>query len=279
MEVINSKARMSEMCSKSPRPLGLVPTMGFLHRGHLALITQAREENSTLAVSIFVNPTQFGPEEDYSSYPRNIERDLALLDKEGADFVFIPTVEEMYPLGFTTGVEVNDLSNCFEGEYRPTHFRGVATAVTKLFNIASPNRAYFGQKDGQQVAIIRRMCVDLDMEVEIIVAPTVRDPDGLAMSSRNVYLTKEQRSAATTLYTALCYARDIWAKGERNSEYLKNAVLFILRSEPKIDVVDYVSVVNSTTLQVLDQIEGSAMVLVAARIGKTRLIDNILLTS
>ena len=277
MEVVYSKAQMSQLCGKASRPLGLVPTMGYLHQGHLSLVRQARKENDTLAVSIFVNPSQFGPQEDYAAYPRDMERDLNLLAKQGTDLVFAPTVEEMYPQGFDTWVEVAGLAQRLEGEHRPGHFRGVATAVAKLFNIVRPDRAYFGQKDGQQTAVIKRMAIDLDLGVEIVVVPTVREPDGLAMSSRNVYLTTEQRQAATVIYKALCYAKDLWGKGERDGERLRREVRLILEDQPQVDKIDYVSVADATTLDELDKVEDSAMVLVAVRIGKARLIDNVIL--
>ena len=277
MEVVYSKAQMSQLCGKASRPLGLVPTMGYLHEGHLSLVRRARNESDTLAVSIFVNPSQFGPTEDYAAYPRDMERDLNLLAKQGTDLVFAPTVEEMYPQGFDTWVEVAGLSKRLEGEHRPGHFRGVATAVAKLFNTVRPDRAYFGQKDGQQAAVIKRMAIDLDMGVEIVVVPTVREPDGLAMSSRNVYLTTEQRQAATVIYKALCYAKDLWGKGELDGEHLRREVRRILKDEPQVDKIDYVSVADATTLEELDHVEDSAMVLVAVHIGKARVIDNVAL--
>ena len=277
MEVVRNKAQMSELCGKASRPLGLVPTMGYLHEGHQSLVKRARKESDTLAVSIFVNPTQFGPQEDYAAYPRDMERDLELLAKEGTDLVFAPTVEEMYPRGFDTEVEVAGLAQRLEGEHRPGHFRGVATAVAKLFNIVRPDRAYFGQKDGQQTVVIKHMAIDLDMGVKIVVVPTVREPDGLAMSSRNVYLTPEQRRGATVVYKALCYAKDLWEKGEGDGERLRREVRRILKDEPQVNKVDYVSVADANTLEELDHVEDSAMVLAAVRIGKARLIDNVVL--
>ena len=203
MQVLKTRRQMTGACRTSDHPLGLVPTMGALHEGHLALVRQARKDNSTLAATIFVNPSQFGPQEDLSAYPRDLDRDLALLREEGVYLVFTPSVDEIYPPGFNTWVDVAGLGDRLEGAHRPGHFRGVATVVAKLFNIISPDRAYFGQKDGQQAAIIRKMARDLDLGVEVVTVPTVRDSDGLALSSRNAYLTEEQRRAAPVVYRAL----------------------------------------------------------------------------
>ena len=203
------------------RPLGLVPTMGALHEGHLALVRRAKQENRTLAATIFVNPTQFGPEEDLQQYPRDLERDLDLLRTEGVDLVYTPGVEEVYPTGFNSWVEVTGLGDRLEGAHRPGHFRGVATVVTKLFNLIQPDRAYFGQKDGQQTAIVRKMVKDLDFGLDIVVVPTVRDSDGLALSSRNVYLTPEQRRAAPVIYRSLCAASHLWSNGVRDGDRLE----------------------------------------------------------
>ncbi len=277
MEIVSNKAQMSRLCQKVSRPLGLVPTMGYLHEGHLSLVKRARSENKTLAVSIFVNPTQFGPHEDLDTYPRDMERDLELLAKEGTDLVFAPTAGEMYPPGFDTWVEAGRIALSLEGERRPGHFRGVTTVVTKLLNIVRPDRAYFGQKDGQQAAVINHLAADLDMGVEIVVAPTVRESDGLAMSSRNMYLTLEQRRAAPVIYKALSHARELWQRGERSGECLRQEVRLILEKEPLIENIDYVSVVDAATLEEIDQVEIPAMVSVAVRIGKARLIDNVML--
>ena len=257
--------------------LGLVPTMGYLHKGHLALVRRARAENGTLVVSIFVNPSQFGPSEDFGGYPRNMERDLALLSAEGVDMVFVPSAEEIYPPGFDTWVEVGTVAQRLDGEHRPGHFRGVATVVAKLFNIVRADKAYFGQKDGQQVAVIKRMVSDLNIAVDIVAVPTVRDPGGLALSSRNVYLTPEQRSAAPIIYRALCRARRLWEEGEESGERLRREVRHILEGEPLIEKIDYVSVADASSLEELDVIQRPAIVSVAVLMGKTRLIDNILL--
>ncbi len=251
--------------------------MGYLHQGHLALVRLARSENAALAASIFVNPTQFGPGEDLPTYPRDMDRDLALLKKEGADLVFAPSVGEMYPQGMNTWVEVQGLSQRLEGEYRPGHFRGVATVVAKLLNIVRPDRAYFGQKDGQQTAVVKRLVKDLNMGVDVVVVPTVREADGLAMSSRNVYLSEEERRAASVLYHALRGAKRLWEGGQHDGEMLRGAVRRVLEKEPLVGKIDYVSVADLATLEELDTATIPAMVSVAAWLGKTRLIDNVLL--
>ena len=260
-----------------PRPLGLVPTMGALHEGHLALVRRARAENATVAASIFVNPTQFGPQEDLATYPRDMERDLALLESEGVDLVYAPTPEEVYPPGFDTWVEPGALADRLEGAVRPGHFRGVATVVTKLFNVIAPDRAYFGQKDGQQLAVIRQLVRDLNLGVEIVAVPTVRAADGLALSSRNAYLTPEQRAAAPVIYRALSEARELWLNGEQDAETLRKAARNILEAEPLIQEIDYVSVADATSLVELERVDGPAMLSTAVMLGKTRLIDNVLL--
>jgi len=263
----------------SGESLGLVPTMGHLHDGHLELVRQARAANGTVAVSIFVNPTQFGPDEDMLTYPRDVERDRALLEEAGCDLLFYPAVEEMYPPG---GADIHvvpgKLADVLEGASRPGHFRGVATVVAKLFNIVQPERAYFGQKDGQQLVVIRRMVRDLDFPVEIVPVPTVREPDGLAMSSRNTYLNERERSAATVLYRALMRAQELHLEGEQDAELLRAAMSDVLASEP-LAAADYVSVADPETLEELVLVDSEAMVSLAVRIGQTRLIDNVLLGS
>ncbi len=256
--------------------LGLVPTMGFLHEGHLALVRRARAENEAVAVSIFVNPTQFGPGEDLARYPRDLPRDLRLLEDAGVDLVFAPEASEMYPPGFSTAVEVGEVTRGLEGAVRPGHFRGVATVVCKLFNIVQAERAYFGQKDAQQAVVIQRMARDLNFPTEVVVVPTVREPDGLALSSRNTYLSAEERAAAPVLYRALESARLAWEQGERDAEALRRHVHATLAREPRAEV-DYVSVADPRTLVELDRVDGEALVLLAVRIGRTRLIDNLLL--
>jgi len=257
--------------------VGLVPTMGALHAGHLSLVRRARSETDAVIATIFVNPTQFGPGEDLTSYPRDLPHDLAMLEDAQVDLVFTPSPEIMYPPGFQTFVEVTGVSQGLEGEHRPNHFRGVATVVAKLFILIQPDRAYFGQKDAQQVAVIRRMVSDLNFPLEVVVCPTVREPDGLAMSSRNVYLSPEQRQAATVLFRALTAAQDRFATGERNPERLRRVMLDVLQAEALAEP-EYVSVADAETLRELDAtLEGAALLSMAVRIGRTRLIDNLLL--
>lgn len=255
---------------------GLVPTMGALHRGHLSLVERACRENAHVAVSIFVNPTQFAPGGDFDRYPRPLERDLQLLEPYDVKLVFAPSNEEIYPPNFQTYVTVEEITKPLEGAMRPGHFRGVATVVTKLFNIAQPDRAYFGQKDAQQVAVIKQMTRDLNIPVEIIVGETQRQADGLAMSSRNAYLSPDERKAAVVLYRALSAARDAWTRGERGGENLRAAMREVLKQEPRAQV-DYVSAADPNTLQELDVIENGVLLSLAVRIGATRLIDNFLL--
>lgn len=275
MQTLSTNFATTEYVHSCPRPLGLVPTMGALHEGHLALVRRARAENATVAASIFVNPTQFGPQEDLATYPRDMERDLALLEAEGVDLVYAPSAEEVYPPGFDTWVEPGALAERLEGAARPGHFRGVATVVTKLLNVVAPDQAYFGQKDGQQLAVIRQLVRDLNLGVEIVAVPTVRDADGLALSSRNAYLTPEQRAAAPVIYRALSEARNLWLGGEGNAATLRSAVRCILEAEPLIEAIDYVSVADSTSLLELVRVDGPAMVSTAVRMGRTRLIDNV----
>jgi pantoate--beta-alanine ligase len=258
--------------------VGFVPTMGYLHAGHISLVEAARRENSVVAVSIFVNPTQFGPNEDFTRYPRDTDRDLAMLQEAGVDWVFMPTVEEIYPQGFSTYVEVREVTARLEGEMRPGHFLGVATVVAKLFNVVQPTRAYFGQKDAQQVAVIRKMVADLTFPLQIVVGAIVREPDGLAMSSRNIYLNPEERKAARCLYHALSAAKALWDAGERHGTQLREAMQNVLSAEP-LARPDYVSVADPLTLQELDDSGDAkeALASLAVRVGKTRLIDNFLL--
>jgi pantoate--beta-alanine ligase len=258
--------------------VGLVPTMGYLHDGHLALVAAARAANDLVAVSIFVNPTQFGPNEDFSRYPRNEARDLALLEAAGTDWVFLPGADEIYPPGFQTYVEVRDVTTRLEGAVRPGHFAGVATVVAKLFNLVQPTRAYFGQKDAQQVVVIRRMVRDLNFPLELVVRPTEREPDGLARSSRNVYLNPEERQAALCLSRALRAAGEQWQAGVRDGTALRAAMQAVLDAEP-LARPDYVSVADPETLEELQAIGPGqgALASLAVRIGKTRLIDNVVL--
>jgi len=277
MRVTNTNKEMSQACREAVKPIGLVPTMGALHAGHLSLVDQARTDNLTVAVSIFVNPTQFGDQKDLQGYPRDMEGDLELLRQHGVDLVYAPTVDEVYPDGFDTWVDVGPLADKLEGLHRPGHFRGVATVVSKLFNVMRPDRAYFGQKDGQQVVVIQKLARDLDMGLEVVVMPTIREPDGLAMSSRNVQLTPEQRQAASVVHRALCRAYIQWTGGERGGGTLRTAAQEILQAEPMVDSIDYVSVADMLTLEELEQVEGRAMVSAAVQMGPVRLIDNIVL--
>lgn len=256
--------------------VGFVPTMGFLHQGHLALVKRARSENSIVVVSIFVNPAQFGPGEDLHAYPRDPQRDLALLEEEGTDIVFMPASEEMYPQGFNSWVEVGEVAQRLEGASRPGHFKGVATVVTKLFNIVAPTRAYFGQKDAQQAIVIEKMVADLHMNLGIVVVPTVRESNGLAMSSRNIYLNAEERQAATVLFKSLNLARQLWLAGEKSAHEIREEMISLIRGEPLAEI-DYVSIADAQTLEELKEIDRGALVSLAVKIGKPRLIDNIIL--
>lgn len=256
--------------------LGLVPTMGYLHEGHLSLVERAKAENAAVAVSIFVNPTQFGPNEDLGRYPRDVPRDLQLLAAAGADFVFVPEASEIYPPGFDARIEVGGVTEVLEGAVRPGHFAGVATVVAKLFNIVQPTRAYFGQKDAQQSVVIRKLVRDLNLPVEVIVAPTVREADGLALSSRNSYLTPEQRAAAPVIFRALTEARRLFDAGERDAEVLREAVRRTLGAQAGLQI-DYVSIADPLTLRELTVVDEQALASTAVRLGATRLIDNLLL--
>jgi pantoate--beta-alanine ligase len=257
-------------------PVGFVPTMGYLHEGHMSLVKKARAENRTVIASIYVNPTQFGPNEDLAKYPRNLERDLAMLDKEGADAVFFPEDKDMYPAGYDTWVTVDNLTKPLEGNVRPTHFRGVTTVVTKLFNIVRPTNAYFGQKDAQQALVIKKMAADLNMNLKVVVCPTIREPDGLAMSSRNVYLNPEQRKAAPVLYKSLQMAQELFANGEKNADVILGQMTTLIQKEP-LGKIDYISISDTETLAELKIIKKTALVSMAVKFGNTRLIDNVIL--
>ncbi len=257
-------------------PLGLVPTMGFLHEGHLSLIRRAKAECGSVAVSLFVNPTQFAPHEDFARYPRALARDLELIEAAGADLAFTPSVEAIYPTGFDTRVEVGAVAHRLEGAVRPTHFVGVATVVAKLLNIVQPSRAYFGQKDAQQCVVIKTLVRDLNLPVEVVIGPTVREPDGLAMSSRNSYLTPNQRAAAPALHAALLEVAARHAAGERDAEALR--ALIRERLARVADTrIDYVSVADPDSLEELDRVTHGALVSLAVRFGATRLLDNVVL--
>jgi len=276
MKVIPTLAEFKEARHRITGTVGFVPTMGYLHEGHLFLARRAKAENDFSVVSIFVNPTQFGPKEDFARYPRDPDRDLALLEKERTDLVLMPPVEEMYPPGISTWVDVENVTKTLEGAARPGHFRGVATVVAKLFNIVEPSKAYFGQKDAQQVVVIQKMVTDLNMNLEVVVVPTQREPDGLAMSSRNVYLSPEERQAAVVLWRSMNLARGLWQKGERNAEKMRNEMVALIKKEP-LARVDYVSIADPRTLEELTQIKGPALISMAVYVGKTRLIDNMTL--
>ena len=276
MEVANTIAKMKAWRSSTMGSVGFVPTMGYLHEGHISLVKQSRKENDLTAVSIFVNPTQFGPREDFKTYPRDTERDLRLLKEVGADVVFMPEPEEMYPDNYSTWVDVEKLTTRMEGEVRPGHFRGVTTVVNKLFNIVEPTRSYFGQKDAQQALVLQKMAVDLNMNLEVIVLPTIREPDGLAMSSRNVYLDTQQRKSAVILYKSLNLASDLRKQGEKDAIRIKQKMTELINTEP-LGTIDYISIADTVTLEELSVIKGKALVSLAVRFGKTRLIDNFII--
>jgi len=257
------------------KTIGFVPTMGYLHQGHLSLVQKAREENDIVVVSIFVNPTQFGPNEDYSRYPRDLERDLRLLNPFNVDYIFNPSVEEMYPAYYSVFVDETEMSKYLCGARRPGHFRGVCTVVTKLFNIVRPTHAYFGQKDAQQFRILRRMVENLNMDVEMVEMPIVREPDGLAMSSRNVYLSDEERREAPRLYKSLLEAKKLIDSGERDVQKIKDEIQRVL-NHPLLKI-DYVEIVDEKTLIPVDRIEGDVIVAIAVFFGKARLIDNVII--
>ncbi|MGH2537969.1 MAG: pantoate--beta-alanine ligase [Candidatus Promineifilaceae bacterium] len=256
--------------------LGLVPTMGYLHAGHMAVVERARRENDLVAVSIFVNPAQFAPGEDLATYPRDLGRDLGLLAAAEVDLVFTPDAESMYPAGFQTQVVAERLSRLLEGASRPGHFQGVLTVVAKLFNIFQPTRAYFGQKDAQQALLVRRMAADLNFDLEVVVCPTVREPDGLALSSRNVRLSPAQRAAASALHRALQTAAQAVRAGERRGDVVRERMRAVIAAEP-LAQLDYASAANPHTLAELEELEGSVLLSLAVRFRDVRLIDNLLL--
>ena len=276
MKIIEKIDEMREVRRQLTEPVGFVPTMGYFHEGHLSLVRRARAEDPSVVVSIFVNPTQFGPQEDFKSYPRDTQRDLALLEKEKADIVFMPSVAEMYTAQFNSWVEVDKLTERLEGASRPGHFRGVTTVCAKLFNIVQPTRAYFGQKDAQQAIVIKKMVADLNMNLEIVTLPTVREPDGLAMSSRNTYLNPKQRQAAVVLYQALTLAQKLWSQGEKDAGRLRQEMTALIQKQPLANI-DYVSIADAETLDELDKVTPLALASLAVRFGSTRLIDNIVL--
>lgn len=279
IEVVKNPEIMRDMIQRARmenRLIGLVPTMGFFHEGHLELMRRARKDCDIVVVSLFVNPTQFGAGEDFEDYPRDFERDRILAEKEGVDYLFAPEVSDMYPEGFTTYVEVEGLSGVMCGIGRPGHFRGVATVVTKLFNVIPAHRAYFGQKDAQQLAIIKRMVADLNIPIDIVSVPTVRESDGLAMSSRNTYLNPEERKAATVLYRALKKATEMIESGERDASVLREKMKKMISEEPLVSL-EYIEICDNIYLKPLQVLSGEFLIAIAARVGKARLIDNVLL--
>jgi pantoate--beta-alanine ligase len=283
MEIINRRQRMSSVARKirreQDRTIGLVPTMGALHEGHLSLVREARRMCDVVVVSVFVNPAQFGPGEDFERYPRNLTKDTALLTDYNVDYIFVPPVEEIYPKGFATYVNVEGLSEQLEGASRPGHFRGVATVVTILLNVVRPDFAYFGQKDAQQALVIKRLVRDLSFDTEIIVLPTVREDSGLAISSRNLYLSSEEQQAAPVIHRALARAKEIYKEGERNASRLNEIIRTTIEKEARVRV-DYISVADAETLEKLERLDDRPILIsVAAFLGKTRLIDNVVLNS
>jgi pantoate--beta-alanine ligase len=276
MQVLTAIAQVRAARRNLGGSVGLVPTMGALHEGHLALVRRARDADDCVAVSIFVNPTQFAPNEDFASYPRNTEHDLDLLARENVDYVFMPSAEEMYPPGFDATVDMGLITERLEGASRTGHFFGVATVVLKLFNIVQPTRAFFGRKDAQQLVIIQKMVRDLNLDIEIVPVDTVREPDGLAMSSRNAYLNVAERKAAAMLWNALTLAQEMWTRGARDAETFRTRMRDVIEAE-ELARLDYVSVADPVTLDELRRIQGPALVSLAVRFGRTRLIDNITL--
>lgn len=277
MEIVRVPRLMSMITKElhlKGKSIGFVPTMGALHEGHLSLVRRAKDENDITVVSIFVNPTQFAPGEDYERYPRDLEGDRQKLEKLEVDYLFYPDVQSLYPQGYSTYVTVENLSDKLCGKFRPGHFRGVATVVCKLFNIVKPTRAYFGQKDYQQTLVIRRMVEDLNFDVEIIVCPTVREVDGLAMSSRNLYLNEKERQAATILYRSLKEAEKV-LKLQQSPQKAKEKMMEILKSEPLITEIQYAGVYDPLTLQEIEQKNNKYLIALAVKIGQTRLIDNL----
>jgi len=271
--VLRTRDELRAALAEAPRPIGLVPTMGWLHEGHRSLMARARADNATTVVTIFVNPRQFGDAADFTRYPRAEARDLAICESEGVDLVWAPPVDEVYVPGFDTTVSVGAVAGPLEGAARPGHVAGVATVVAILFSLVGAQRAYFGQKDAQQVMVIRRMALDLAMGTEVVACPTVREPDGLALSSRNVHLSPDERTAAAVLHRALLAARGRWLAGERSGEVLRSAMRATVEAEP-LARTDYVSVADADTLAELDRVDGPAVLSLAVRFGATRLIDN-----
>jgi len=278
MEIVTTIKQCLEYLEKCDLPLGLVPTMGAIHNGHKELIKTASINDSTVITSIFVNPLQFGPNEDLDNYPRRVDSDLEKLKALAVDAVFLPSPEEIYPNNFSTSINVGGISNVLEGQSRPGHFNGVATIVCKLLLIINPDHVYFGEKDAQQCLVIEKMIQDLNIRSKILKVPTVREQDGLAISSRNMYLSESERDSAIFIYKSLALARELHSKGIKKSEFIKNSMSQLINSVP-FTKVDYISIANVSNLEELDTIECDALVSVAVFVGKTRLIDNIYLNS
>ncbi len=274
IEKINEMMKTSEKLRLEGKTIGFVPTMGALHEGHLSLVRMARKDNDIVVVSVFVNPTQFGPNEDFEKYPRDFEGDRRKLERENVDIVFYPSADEMYPEGYKTYVEVEDITTRLCGAFRPGHFRGVTTVVTKLFNIVKPHRAYFGKKDYQQFKVIKRMVADLNMGIEIIPGEIVREPDGLAMSSRNQYLSPEERKDALALYKSLQLARELIESGERDPRAIREKMIEFIKSHPHVTKIDYVEIVDPENFLPVEKIEDGTLIALAVWVGSTRLIDN-----
>ena len=274
VQKIQEMKEIAKKLKKEGKSIGFVPTMGYLHEGHLSLVRLSKQQNDITIMSIFVNPIQFGPNEDYDRYPRDFERDKSLAEKEGVDYIFYPSVEEMYPEDFKTVVSVKKITEIMCGKSRPGHFDGVETVVLKMFNIVNPDRAYFGQKDAQQLAVIKQMVKDLNLDVEIVPCPIVREQDGLAMSSRNVYLSEEERKSATVLYRALNLAKEMIEKGQKDVSSIKRAMEEMILKE-KYTKIDYIEFVNNDTFEIISKVEGKVLIALAVFVGKARLIDNI----
>jgi pantoate--beta-alanine ligase len=277
MRIIRSPKAMQRICGglrREGKIIGFVPTMGYLHEGHLSLVRIARKRSDVLVVSVFVNPTQFGPKEDFKRYPRDFKRDRFLLEQEGCDLVFAPRTKDMYPDGHLTHVSVDKITDELEGATRPGHFRGVTTVVSKLFNIVQPDVAVFGQKDAQQAVVLKKMVDDLNYGVKMIIGPTIRERDGLATSSRNVYLSEEERDQAKVLYQALKAAKEMIKKGERNASKVTSRMTALINKRP-FARVDYIAITDANSLERLKRLKGEILISLAVRFGKTRLIDNI----
>ncbi len=277
MRTVKSVREMQAICRalrRTGKRIGFVPTMGYLHDGHISLVRCAKKENDVVVMSIFVNPTQFGPNEDFERYPRDLKRDSEIAKKEKVDFLFVPQVSDMYPEGFSTYVEVEGLTEGLCGARRPGHFRGVATVVTKLLNIVQPHRAYFGKKDFQQLKVIERLVKDLNFDVEVVGCPIVREEDGLAKSSRNVYLSAEERKSATSLYRALKLAKKMFDEGERDAEKIKSEMEKFILSHPHVKKIDYIEIVDVDSLKPVKSLKEGDLIALAVFVGNTRLIDN-----